>query len=78
MADYQYKVLERETGGPCWGRPELSFSFDAPNEDTARFAAHRRAAELPPGCFAVLYDHAGRQLWTGEAPEYEAQAIYDD
>jgi hypothetical protein len=64
---FQYKAFERETGGPCWGIPDQNYSFEAPNEDVARHAAYIRVEELPPGCFAVLQDVAGRQIWTGDA-----------
>ena len=78
MATYQFNAFEREEGGPSRGIPESTFAFEASDEDAARFLAYRRTAELPDGCFSALYDAAGVQLWTGDAPEYEARAIYDD
>lgn len=67
MPHFAYKAFEREANGPSWGLPAETYAFEATSEDAARYTAYRRVAELPPGCFGVLYDGSGAQLWTGDS-----------
>ena len=43
-------------------------AIDAPDETAALTEARRRVHELPKHCLGALYDAAGAEIWTGEAP----------
>ena len=67
MPMFTRKAFQRlNEGAPLWGMPEHTFSFEADCEDIARAGAYHHVAKLPPGCVAVLYDAAGKQIWSGE------------
>ena len=42
--------------------------FEALDEDAAVSEARRRVGELPRNCAGALYDPAGAEVWTGDAP----------
>jgi hypothetical protein len=67
MPSFEYKAFEREVGGPCWGLPNQTFAFEAEDEAVAKYTAYARVGRLPPGCFAVLCDASGTQLWSGQS-----------
>lgn len=46
--------------------------FEADDADLAMSEADRRVRELPRHCFGALFDPAGAQIWTDDAPGRKA------
>jgi hypothetical protein len=66
MARYELRLYMRNgCSSPLLGDVAV---FEAPGEELARSEAHRRVRDLPRHCFGALYDAAGAEIWSGDAP----------
>ncbi|HVN01020.1 MAG TPA: hypothetical protein VMT68_12480 [Caulobacteraceae bacterium] len=71
MARYELRLYMRNACGPAL-LGEVA-CFDAPDERAAMSEADRRVRELPKRCFGALYDPAGVQIWSEDAPAAPAR-----
>jgi hypothetical protein len=66
MAKYELRLfMGNGCGSPLLGEVSV---FEAPDADAAMSEASRRVRQLPRHCSGVLYDPAGVQIWTENAP----------
>lgn len=66
MARYEFRLyMKNGCGQALLG--DVS-AIDAPDESAAMSEARRRVRELPKHCVGALYDAAGAEIWTGDAP----------
>ena len=66
MARYELRLYMRNACGPAL-LGEVA-GFEAPDERAAMSEADRRVGELPKQCFGALFDPAGVEIWSGDAP----------
>ena len=66
MARYEFRLyMKNGCGQALLG--DVS-AIDAPDETAALSEARRRVQDLPKHCAGALYDAAGAEIWTGDAP----------
>jgi hypothetical protein len=66
MARYEFRLyMKNGCGQALLG--DVS-AIDAPDESAALSEARRRVRELPKHCIGALYDAAGAEIWSEDAP----------
>jgi len=66
MARYEFRLyMKNGCGQALLG--DVS-AIEAADETAALSEARRRVRELPKHCVGALYDAAGAEIWTGDAP----------
>ena len=66
MARYEFRLyMKNGCGQALLG--DVS-AIEAADETAALSEARRRVGELPKHCAGALYDAAGAEIWTGDAP----------
>jgi hypothetical protein len=66
MARYELRLYMKNACGPAL-LGDVS-DIDAPDERAAMTEAGRRISDLPKNCFGALFDPAGVQIWSEDAP----------
>jgi hypothetical protein len=66
MTRYELRLYMRNACGPAL-LGEVA-GFEAPDERAAIAEADRRVRALPKQCFGALFDPAGAQIWSADAP----------
>jgi hypothetical protein len=68
MARYEFRLyMKNGCGQALLG--DVS-AIEAADETAALSEARRRTRELPKHCVGALYDAAGAEIWTGDAPGF--------
>jgi hypothetical protein len=66
MARYELKLfMKNACGPPLLGDVSM---LEAPDAQAAMAEASRRVAKLPRNCLGALFDPAGAQIWSDDAP----------
>jgi hypothetical protein len=66
MAQYELRLYMRNACGPAL-LGEVT-TIEAPDAAAAVSQADRRVRELPKSCFGALFDPAGVEIWSDDAP----------
>lgn len=66
MARYELRLYMRNACGPAL-LGDVAF-VEAPDDRAAKTEADRQVRTLPKQCFGALFDAAGLQIWSEDAP----------